>query len=318
LALAAHDEDGAGPGLPALFVGGSFDAVGSLIVNGIARFDGSNWSALGSGVDDRVLALAVFDADGSGPGAAELYAAGQFATAGGAPASDVARWNGSSWSALSSGIGGPQYPYVATLAVYDDDGEGPDAASLYAGGRFASAGGISSSFIARRQGCGSTLTTFCAGDGAVAPCPCGNSGASGRGCQNSAGTGGALLTPAGHAALTGDSWQLTSTGELTSALSIFLQGDVAVAPLVFGDGLRCVGGTLKRLYTKGASGGVASAPIGAEPPVSVRSAERGDPLVAGAVRHYQTYYRDANPSFCAAPVGSTFNISNGISAVWGP
>jgi hypothetical protein len=50
----------------------------------------------------------------------------------------------------------------------------------------------------------------------------------------------------------------------------------------------------------------------------VRSAERGDPLVAGAVRHYQTYYRDANPSFCAAPIGSTFNISNGISAVWGP
>src|SRR5689334_2034118 len=37
----------------------------------------------------------------------------------------------------------------------------------------------------------------CEGDGSLAPCPCANNGQSGHGCQNSAGTGGALLTASG-------------------------------------------------------------------------------------------------------------------------
>ena len=33
-------------------------------------------------------------------------------------------------------------------------------------------------------------------------------------------------------------------------------------------------------------------------------------------RLYMTYYRDANPAFCPAPQGGTFNSSNAISIVW--
>ena len=158
--------------------------------------------------------------------------------------------------------------------------------------------------------------TFCLGDGTgVTPCPCANTGLPGRGCNNSAGTGGALLTAAGTT--TPDTMVLTSSGELPASLSIFLQGNVALHPaVVFGDGLRCVGGNLKRLYTKNAVGGVVSAPTGVEPPITVRSAALGDPIPFGGVRFYQVYYRDPSPVFCPNPPGNTWNVSSGTAIVW--
>ena len=82
--------------------------------------------------------------------------------------------------------------------------------------------------------------------------------------------------------------------------------------------MRCVAGTLKRLYVVNASGGVAAAPPGGGPPVSVRSATLGDPIPMGATRHYQTYYRDAVATFCPSPPGNTWNVTNALSAVWSP
>ena len=59
--------------------------------------------------------------------------------------------------------------------------------------------------------------SFCFGDGTLATaCPCGNVGLAGRGCQNSASTGGALLSASGW--VLPDSAVLTSSGELASAL----------------------------------------------------------------------------------------------------
>jgi hypothetical protein len=111
----------------------------------------------------------------------------------------------------------------------------------------------------------------------------------------------------------------TSSGEKPTAFSIFLQGSALIAPVIFGDGLRCAGGTLKRLfYVEVASGGVATAPQGSDPPVSIRSAGLGDPIPMGATRHYQTYYRDPVPAFCPSPPGNTWNVSNALSAVWSP
>ncbi|MBK7641877.1 MAG: PQQ-binding-like beta-propeller repeat protein [Planctomycetes bacterium] len=68
------------------------------------------------------------------------------------------------------------------------------------------------------------LAPFCFGDGSSAACPCGNSGATGRGCANSAQPTGARLVASGAASLAHDTLVLTSSGELSSALSIFLQG----------------------------------------------------------------------------------------------
>ena len=159
-------------------------------------------------------------------------------------------------------------------------------------------------------------TPFCFGDASSSvPCPCANTGASGRGCDNSLATGGALLAASGATAP--DTIVLTSSGELASVLSIFLQGTVALtSPLPFGDGLRCVGGSLRRLYVKNAVGGSASAPAAGDPSVSAQSALLGDPLAPGSTRWYQTYYRDPNLGFCAAPTGNTFNVSSGLRLDW--
>lgn len=139
-ALTVYD-DGSGP---ALYAGGEFTEAGGNQANHIARWDGSSWSALGSGLDANfsplVNALAVYD-DGSGP---SLYAGGNFTQAGGSSANFVARWDGSSWSAVGSGTSGT----VNSLTVYDD-GTGP---ALYAGGFFSGAGGNSANRIARWDG----------------------------------------------------------------------------------------------------------------------------------------------------------------------
>jgi hypothetical protein len=73
----------------------------------------------------------------SGP---DLYAGGQFTTAGGVLANGIAKWNGNSWSPLGSGIGGYSR-YVLALAASDSE--------LYVGGNFSTAGGKISSYAAR-------------------------------------------------------------------------------------------------------------------------------------------------------------------------
>lgn len=61
----------------------------------IARWSGSSWQAMGSGMNSDVAKLWVLP-DG------DLVASGAFTTAGGNPAPGVARWNGSAWSAIAS------------------------------------------------------------------------------------------------------------------------------------------------------------------------------------------------------------------------
>lgn len=137
-------DDGLGGG-PALYVGGQFVRTddGNVQLNRIARWDGSSWSALGTGMNNLVNALAVYD-DGSGPA---LYAAGNFTTAGGVSANRVAKWDGSSWSAVGSGTNGVNN-WVRAMAVFND-GSGD---ALYVGGDFDQAGGASASRIAKWDG----------------------------------------------------------------------------------------------------------------------------------------------------------------------
>jgi hypothetical protein len=148
-ALAVFD-DGSGSG-PALYAGGNFTTAGGVAANYIAKWDGSSWSPLGTGMNFTVLALAVFD-DGSGGGPA-LYAGGEFSTAGGVPARYIAKWDGSAWSALGTGTSNTEpstRPHVFALTVFDDGlGGGP---ALYAGGYFNTAGGLPANRIAKWDG----------------------------------------------------------------------------------------------------------------------------------------------------------------------
>jgi|LakMenEpi05Aug10_1017310.scaffolds.fasta_scaffold00341_1 YVTN family beta-propeller protein len=161
-------------------------------------------------------------------------------------------------------------------------------------------------------------TPFCSGDGTLTvACPCGNNGNVGRGCANSQpGSPGAQLSSTGSALV--DTLSLQASDMLPTATAIFLQGNLSSAGLTFGDGVRCTGGTLRRLAVKTSEGGSAMFPYAGSGDSSIRarSTALGDPITFGNVRSYQTYYRDPNPGFCPAPAGNTFNITNGLIVQW--
>ncbi|HEV8111790.1 MAG TPA: hypothetical protein VGR31_03365 [Planctomycetota bacterium] len=293
----------------ALYAGGSFVHAGGVQVNHVARWDGTHWTALAGGVTHpnmtpTVETLKVAD-DGTGPA---LFAGGLFESAGGTAAAHIARWDGTAWSALGEGTDGT----VKRLTAWNDGAAGgPD---LYATGTFTTAGGLAANPIAEWRGCDAG-TPFCVADGVDIHCPCGNDGQHGHGCENSATTGGAFLHATRDLGL--DSAVLTASGETPTALSIFLQGSVQIdGALAFGDGRRCTGGMMKRLYVKHAVGGVVTAPEAGDPSIPDRSTSLGDPIPTGATRAYQVYYRDPSPTFCPSPPGGTFNISNGILLTW--
>jgi hypothetical protein len=312
-------DDGSGLGL---YAGGTFVRAGGLGVENIARWNGSTWAPVGNGLSRPpsqnpcffrvVRSLAVFD-DGLGPA---LFAGGAFQSSGATPLRGLAKWNGSNWSSVGGGVSRGWLDNshdVNALTVYDDGSGG--ARDLYVGGQFHRAGTSSSSNLALWLGCPTPPgVPFCFGDGSGAPCPCANTGLAGRGCQNSASTGGARLVTNGSTHP--DTVVLAVSGERASALTIFLQGNTEISAVAFGDGLRCAGGTLKRLYSKSAIGGVATAPERGEMSITSRSAALGDPIAPGTMRVYMTYYRDPGPRFCPVPAGSTFNSSGAVRIPW--
>jgi hypothetical protein len=167
--------------------------------------------------------------------------------------------------------------------------------------------------------CGTPATSICEpGSAGVMTCPCSNPPAgSGRGCDNSASTGGAHLAAAGNASLSSDTLVFTTSGETPTATSIVLQGDnVSPSGSVFAQGVRCIDGTLLRLYLKHAVGGSITAPQAADPTVHARSAALGDTIGAGTHRYYGVYYRD--PTVVGGcPANSTYNITQQLSVLWG-
>jgi hypothetical protein len=300
-ALVAFD-DGSGP---ALFAAGTFTTAGGTPASCVARWNGTSWSAVGAGLNAQVLSLGVFD-DGSGPA---LYAGGNFTMSGTTPVTSIARWNGTNWTQLGSGANGA----VWSLLSYDD---GTDAGpELFAGGEFHRAGGSPSELFAAWRGCEGAISKFCFGDGSVSTCPCSNQGSSGRGCNNSQATGGARMNAVGTT--NPDTIRLNVAAELPNAATLVFQGDALLtSPQVFGDGLRCCGGSIKRLYATSAVAGTLAVPDLGQPSISARSAALGDPLTSGSVRCYQAWYRDASPTFCAAPSGNAWNLSNAVRIVW--
>ena len=162
-----------------LYAGGDFTTAGGVAANYIAKWNGSAWSALGSGMDDwrlcaggerdHSLRWGIVHHGGRGDGqlhrqmerqrlvglgrrgwttsvdalavsGTTLYAGGDFTTAGGVAANYIAKWNGSAWSALGAGMNNDVY----ALAV--------SGTTLYAGGDFTTAGGVTANYIAKWNG----------------------------------------------------------------------------------------------------------------------------------------------------------------------
>jgi hypothetical protein len=116
-----------------LYAAGHFDTAGGIPARNIAKWDGINWSAIGTGTNGRISAL--FSYNGS------VYAGGYFTVAGGNAALNIAKWDGLNWSPLGTGIN--DYG-VSCLAAYNN--------ALYAGGWFTAAGGVAARGIAKWDG----------------------------------------------------------------------------------------------------------------------------------------------------------------------
>lgn len=151
---------------------------------------------------------------------------------------------------------------------------------------------------------------FCdSGAGVLPACPCGNQGVGPNGCANSVNTAGAALEASGTPSLSSDTFTLEAAG-MPNSIAIFLQGDASNYNGVgFGDGRRCIFGSLLRIGNKPVSGGGAQYPEVGNASISFR----GDVFAPG-LRYYQAHYRNA-ASFCTS---ATFNATNALAVRWSP
>ncbi|HPF70728.1 MAG TPA: FlgD immunoglobulin-like domain containing protein [Candidatus Krumholzibacteria bacterium] len=126
----------------ALVIAGDFIEVGggALGTAGVVLWDGVDWIDLGGGLEGSAKAAAVYGGS--------LYVCGQFEYAGGDYAGNIARWNGSAWSALGSGLTddvGDAYNAYGTAMVVQ-------GGKLVVGGMFAEAGGVAVEGLAAWNG----------------------------------------------------------------------------------------------------------------------------------------------------------------------
>lgn len=125
-----------------LYVGGIFEQAGGIPARGIARWNGTAWSAVSGGVDGTtpyVFALQEMNDD--------ILVGGAFSTAGGLPSPKIARWKtgSSTWEAIGGGItGDTTYSFVQSIGV--------SGTSIYAGGLFTKAGTTTVNYIALWNG----------------------------------------------------------------------------------------------------------------------------------------------------------------------
>ncbi len=122
-----------------LYMGGLFTQAGSAPSVGIAKWDGTNYSALGQGTMSGTGVSSLLYSNGV------LYAGGTFTNIDGIVSKNIAQWNGSNWSPLGAGLdtnGG--IAVVKALCFYNND--------LYAGGFFTRSGSTQLNYIARWDG----------------------------------------------------------------------------------------------------------------------------------------------------------------------
>jgi hypothetical protein len=126
-----------------LVAGGAFNMAGGISATNIAGFDGTNWYALGQGIGTATNAATVYALAVLPTG--DLVAGGSFQTAGGVSSTNIALWDGSTWSALGDGSMGGSSSAVYAMAVATNG-------DLFVTGAFASIGGVPAAGVARWDG----------------------------------------------------------------------------------------------------------------------------------------------------------------------
>jgi hypothetical protein len=172
-----------------LYMGGLFAAAGATPASRVARWDGTNWYAPGAGLTGSFagnLDVRAIKARNS-----DVYIGGDFSGAGAVSCTNIARWNGTTWSALARGLDYSVFAIDVTPTdvyagggftnAYNSSGAGVLAnrisrwdgstwqalgsgmnntvtavfatnGAVYAGGAFTTAGGITANHIARWDG----------------------------------------------------------------------------------------------------------------------------------------------------------------------
>lgn len=166
------------------------------------------------------------------------------------------------------------------------------------------------------------LARFCLPDFDATSCPCGNPPAGGGlGCDNfgacTCNPQSGTLDASGNAIVgTSDSLVLEVSGMNNISLTVFFAGTTQVPSAIQGAGLRCVGGSLKRLYIGSGSGGAINRPGAGDLSVSARSAALGSPITPGETRYYFNVYRDPQAAVPCGNTSSTVNTTNSGSITW--
>lgn len=116
-----------------IYVAGWFTSLNGVSAQGIAKWNGSNWQAVGSATGQASFlslnpSLKVYKG--------ELYMSGGFTTAGGAPSNCIARWNGTQWNGLAGTAFTPISGALDMQIVGDD---------LWIGGEIAAIPGVAGS-----------------------------------------------------------------------------------------------------------------------------------------------------------------------------
>jgi hypothetical protein len=160
--------------------------------------------------------------------------------------------------------------------------------------------------------CATPSTPFCLGDGTGPACPCGNTGAPGRGCASAQFPSGALLVATGTASDETVSGPNADTLRLTAfdvpGPALFFQADGIGLITPFGDGHLCAISNIIRLGVVFPTGNRASYPGGLTPG-EIHAAGSAS---AGQTKHYQAWYR-SNPPLCG---NGNSNTTNGLSITW--
>ena len=128
-----------------LYCGGTFFTNSGAPADGLARWNGTQWSDVG-GLGGTVYDFEVFD-DGTGPA---LHIAGRSLSANGTPLGNVARWDGAQWTTVGGNLthGNPLTAWVSNLATLP----GPNGGELWAIGNFEFANGQPTNRLTRLVG----------------------------------------------------------------------------------------------------------------------------------------------------------------------
>lgn len=110
-----------------IYIGGTFVNIGDTVVNYVAKWNGTNWEALGGGTNYDVSSIAVYNN--------KVYIVGGFSTAGSVTVNGAAVWDGSTWAPLGGGFTGFSITLNA-VAVNASNGD------VYVAGSFATNNGL--------------------------------------------------------------------------------------------------------------------------------------------------------------------------------